>query len=180
MRPGRGRVCRETNAKPCLQEQLEALEVESKEASISGGKARPGSPAYIQWRGNTYTVFGERLKGNIQVATQLVPQLERARERGDREEQQAALESLIAAFNEAKGIVRHSLATSGGARLILDRHDVDAEQRNLSSQFALLPESRSWVVPLCGTLLLKNVETLKSPAESLLGGKLASSTQHVC
>ncbi len=43
-----------------------------------------------------------------------LPQLSKAEAAGDHQEQLAVLEKLVLAFNEAKSIVRHSIAISGG------------------------------------------------------------------
>ena len=86
----------------------------SKEALGQLPQSAEEGPAYIQWRGTNYTVYGDRLKGFINQAAELAPLLQEAEASGSREEQQAALERLLAAINEAKSIVRHSIATSGG------------------------------------------------------------------
>ena len=91
---------------------------------VAAAKAGTSGPAYLQWRGNTYTAFGERLKGYIGQAAELAPQLEAAQQQGSAEEQLALLEKLISAFSEAKGIVRHSFATSGGTAPASTRTDM--------------------------------------------------------
>ena len=95
------------------QAQLSAFTAEKKEA-VEAPKAIVEGPAYIQWRGSTYTAYGDRLKGFITQAKDALPQLTRAEQAGNPEEQLAVLEKLVLAFNEAKSIVRHSIATNGG------------------------------------------------------------------
>lgn len=98
----------------CDQEQLSALNAGGKQPSEQAAKASGDGPAYLQWRGSTYTVYGDRLKGFISQASEAAPQLQQAEATGSQQEQLSVLERLILAFNEAKGIVRHSIATSGG------------------------------------------------------------------
>ena len=118
-----------------LQERLAALSAEGDKAPAAAAKASTGGPAYLQWRGNTYTAFGERLKGYIGQAAELSPQLEAAQQQGSSEEQLALLEKLIAAFSEAKGIVRHSLATSGGTPQPQPARHAQSTQRMCWQQF---------------------------------------------
>lgn len=101
------------------QEKLKQLEAESHDSAPAASQTVPGGPTYLQWRGETYTVFGERLKARIQCAAELAPALDKAQHGSSPDEQLAVLEKLIAAFSEAKGIVRHSLATSSGMQLPL-------------------------------------------------------------
>lgn len=95
-----------------MQEKLRALQSEAKDAPTAAVAA--GGPSYLQWRDASYAVFGERLKACVGRAAELEPGVEAAQQRGTPEEQAAALEGLIAVYSEAKGIVRHSLATGGG------------------------------------------------------------------
>ena len=78
-------------------------------------KAAKEGPAYLQWRGTNYTIYGERLKGFIAQAAEAEPQLKKAEASGTLEELLSAIERLVAAYSEAKSIIRHSIATSGGS-----------------------------------------------------------------
>lgn len=101
-----------------MQAQLSAFTAENGEAVEQAPKATSDGPAYLQWRGSTYTAYGDRLKGFITQAKDVLPQLAKAEQAGKREDQLAVLEKLVSAFNEAKSIVRHSIATSGGKHLL--------------------------------------------------------------
>lgn len=102
-------------AEATIEEKLASLEAEnSGTVGPPTSKASAAGPAYLQWRGETYTAFGERLKGFIGQTIELAPKVEQAQAGGNPDEQLSLLEKLIAAFSEAKGVVRHSLATSGG------------------------------------------------------------------
>lgn len=98
-----------------LQARLSALKSEggSTSGTAPSGAAKEG-PTYLQWRGITYTIYGERLKGFIAQAAEAGAKLKDAQMSGSMEEQLSVLEKLVAAFSEAKSIVRHSIATSGG------------------------------------------------------------------
>lgn len=97
-----------------MQAQLSALAAEGMDVSGQQPQSSGEGPAYLQWRGSTYTVYGDRLKACMNQASESAPLLEKAQDSGSQEEQLAALEKMVAAFNEAKSIVRHSIATSGG------------------------------------------------------------------
>lgn len=106
----------------CLQAQLSALTAGKSADFKQPTQSAAEGPAYLQWRGTTYTVYGDRLKACISQASELNPSLEAAQASGSQAEQQAVLEKLVGAFNEAKGIVRHSIATSGGEALPFLHH----------------------------------------------------------
>ena len=93
-----------------LQGKFAQLKTESLAAPGEAGTV--SGPAYLQWRGNTYPVYGERQKVHIHAAEQLGPDLSRS-EGTDGET--AILEKISSALNEAKGLIRHALATSGGS-----------------------------------------------------------------
>lgn len=96
-----------------LQERLAALKAQSGEAPAKA--TAPGGPSYFKWRENTYIVFGERLKGSLQTAGELLSEAERSKTASDGGAADLSqLEKLVAAFNDAKSIARHSLATNSG------------------------------------------------------------------
>ena len=98
------------HAKCGLQGKFAQLKTELLAAPGEAGTV--SGPAYLQWRGNTYPVYGERQKVHIHAAEQLGPDLSRS-EGTDGET--AVLEKISSALNEAKGLIRHALATSGGS-----------------------------------------------------------------
>lgn len=97
---------------PKIKAQLSALAMERKEPASAAGKPADG-PIYLQWRGGSYPVHGERLKGFVNQALELASQLEGGPLEST--EQLTMLEKLVVAYSEAKSVVRHSLATIGGA-----------------------------------------------------------------
>ncbi|KAK9904768.1 hypothetical protein WJX75_002167 [Coccomyxa subellipsoidea] len=92
-----------------IQSKLESLAAQ--QGAQQGASAKGVSA--IAWRGNTSVVAAERVRTTLATALDLAKQVDEAKAANKPLDQLLELyDSLIAAFNEAKGYVRHSI--SGG------------------------------------------------------------------
>ena len=80
-------------------------------ASSTHEPSSKSGPATFHWRDSSYQVFAERQKVHIETAERLQAELAAS---PNHSREVALLEELSAALNEAKGIIRHSLAVTGG------------------------------------------------------------------
>ncbi|KAK9801994.1 hypothetical protein WJX73_007855 [Symbiochloris irregularis] len=103
-----------------LQARLNALAEEagsSAEAAADQGTAKAGVTLFT-WRGSSHPVQAERIRTSLAAAAEATHALSQIPKGSD--ERTGALDSQIAAYNEAKGYIRHALSTTAGGAAASD------------------------------------------------------------